>query len=100
MSVIPPPRRPRFWLRQFYAHLELEKAVAVRNSLLAASFPANFDAAGNFFTDFPPRQHQMLSLPSFGHFPAREMAAGKSARSSATLLDFLLRDRHSLLEFS
>ena len=30
------------------------------------SFPANFDAAGQFFTDF--RQHEMLSLPRFGHF--------------------------------
>ena len=35
----------------------------------------------------------------FGPFPARKMAAGKSATSSGTLLDFLLRDRHNLLEF-
>ena len=46
------------------------------------------------------RQREMLSLPRFGHFPARKMAAGKSAPPSGTLLDFLLRDRHSLLEFS
>ena len=46
------------------------------------------------------RQHKMLSLPRFGHFPARKMAAGKSAPPSGTLLDFHLRDRHSLLEFS
>ena len=46
------------------------------------------------------RQQEMLSLPGFGHFPARNMAAGKSAPPSGTLLDFLLRDRHSLLEFS
>ena len=46
------------------------------------------------------RQREMLSLPRFGHFPARKMAAGKSAPPSGTLLDFLLQDRHSLLEFS
>ena len=28
------------------------------------------------------RQHDMLSLPRFGHFPARKMAAGKSALPS------------------
>ena len=28
------------------------------------------------------RQHKMLSLPRFGHFPAREMAAGKSPRGA------------------
>ena len=45
------------------------------------------------------RQHEMLSLPRFGHFPARKTAAGKLAAPSGMLLDFLLRDRHSLLEF-
>ena len=45
------------------------------------------------------RQRQMLSLPRFGHFLARKMAAGKSSPPSGTLLDFLLWDRHSLLEF-
>ena len=60
-------------------------------------FPANFDAAGKFFPIF--RQHEMLSLPRFGHFPATKTAAGKSAAPSGTLLDFLLRHRHSLLEF-
>ena len=35
-------------------------------------------------------QHEMLCLPRFGHFPARKMAAGKSAPPSGTLLDFLL----------
>ena len=44
------------------------------------------------------QQHEMLSQPRFGHFPARKMAAGKSAPPSGTLLEFLLRDRHSLLE--
>ena len=39
------------------------------------------------------RQHEMLSLPRFGHFPARKTAAGKLAAPSGTLLDFLLRDR-------
>ena len=42
------------------------------------------------------RQHEVLSLPRFGHFPARKTAAGKLAAPSGTLLDFLLRDRHSL----
>ena len=32
------------------------------------------------------RQHEMLSLSRFGHFPARKMTAG----ISGTLLDFLL----------
>ena len=41
------------------------------------------------------RQREMLCLPRFGHFPARKMAAGKSAPPSGTLLDFLLRDRHA-----
>ena len=45
------------------------------------------------------RQREMLSLPRFGHFPARKTAAGKLAAPAGTLLDFLLRDRHSLLEF-
>ena len=45
------------------------------------------------------RQHEMLSLPRFRHFPARKSAAGKLAAPPGTLLDFLLRDRHSLLEF-
>ena len=45
------------------------------------------------------RQHEMLSLPRSGHFPARKTAAGKLAAPAGTLLDFLLRDRHSLLEF-
>ena len=44
-------------------------------------------------------QHEMLSLPRFGHFPAMKAAAGKLAAPSGTLLDFLLWDRHCLLEF-
>ena len=61
------------------------------------SFPANFDAAGKFSLIF--RQHEMLWLPRFRHFPARKMAAGRSAPPSVTLLDFLLWDCRSLLEF-
>ena len=34
--------------------------------LAGKGFPANFDAAGKFFTDF--RQHEMLSLPKSGIF--------------------------------
>ena len=40
------------------------------------------------------RQREMLSLPGFGHFPARSTAAGKLARPAGTLLESLLRDRH------
>ena len=36
------------------------------------------------------RQLEMLSLPRFGHFPARKTAAGKLAAPAGTLLDFLL----------
>ena len=44
---------------------------------------------------------QLSTLPEkfVTDFPARKMAAGKSAPPSGTLLDFLLWDRHSLLEF-
>ena len=35
---------------------KLEKAVAVRNSLLE-NLPENFDAAGKLFTDFPAAQN-------------------------------------------
>ena len=40
-----------------------------------------------------------LSLTKFGHFPARKMVAGKLASPLGKLPDFLLRDRHSLLEW-
>ena len=59
--------------------------MAVRNSLLEV-FPADFDAAGKYSPVF--RQHKMLSLPTFGHFLARKMAAGESASPSGTLLVF------------
>ena len=39
-------------------------------------FQANFDTAANHSPFL--RQHEMQSLPRFGHFPARSMAAGKS----------------------
>ena len=45
------------------------------------------------------QQHQILSLPGFGCFSARKMAARKLDLPSGMLLDFLLRDRHSLLDF-
>ena len=49
----------------------------------------------------PPEALYDELLHDLGIFPARRMAgsAGKSAPPSGTLLDFLLRDRHSLLEF-
>ena len=75
---------------------KLEKAVAVQNSLLER-FSGKFRRCWKMIPDF--RQRKMLSLPRFGHFPARKAAAGKIGRACGTLLDFLLRDRHSLLEF-
>ena len=73
---------------------KLEKAVAVRDSLLEEFSGKYFDAAGKLFGDFPAARF-MLSLPGFGRFPARKMAAGKLAAPAGTLLDFLLRDRHT-----
>ena len=52
------------------------------------SFPANFDAAGKFFTDFPAARNAMPA--TVWAFSGKEMAAGKSAPPSGTLLDFLL----------
>ena len=46
------------------------------------------------------RRLWMSEIPcrkGLGHCPARKTAAGKSAPPSGTLLDFLVRDRHSLL---
>ena len=60
--------------------------MAVRTSLLER-FPAIVDAAGITTPIFS--QRKMLFLPGFGHFPARKVAAGKSAPPSGTLLDFL-----------
>ena len=76
---------------------KLEKAVAVRNSLLER-FSGKFRRCWKMIPRIF-RQREMLSLPRFGHFPARKTAAGKLAAPAGTLLDFLLRDRHSLLEF-
>ena len=59
--------------------------------------PANFDAAGKLFPDFPAAQN---AIPAkVWALSGKETAAGKLAAPSETLLDFLLRDRHSLLEF-
>ena len=94
--LLPPPCRqtPLLKFRRFM------KAVAARNSLLEAVFQQISTLLGILPPDFPAaRDGIMLSLPRFGHFPARTMAAGKSALPSGTLLDFLLQDRHSLLEF-
>ena len=67
---------------------KLEKAVVVRNSL---SGKVSREITTLLENDSPIfRQHEMLSLPRFGHFPARKMAAGKSTPPSGTLLDFLL----------
>ena len=52
------------------------------------SFPANFDAAGKFFTDFAAAR---IAIPAnVWAFSGKETAAGKSAPPSGTLLDFLL----------
>ena len=74
---------------------KLEKAVAVRDSLLEG-FSGNFEAAGKFFPDSPAARN---ALPRFGLFLARTVAAGPSVLPSGTLLDLLLRDCHSLLDF-
>ena len=64
---------------------KLEKAVAVRNSLLE-KFSGKFRRCWKIPNRFSSR-HEMLSLPRFGHFPARKTAAGKLAAPSGTLLD-------------
>ena len=75
---------------------KLEKAVAVRNSLLER-FSGKFRRCWKSFPDFPAAQN---AIPAkVWALSGNEMAAEKSAPPSGTLLDFLLRDRHSLLEF-
>ena len=71
--------------------------MAVRNSLLERS-SGKFRRCWEMIPRFSPifQQREMLSLPRFGHFPARKTAAGKLAAPAGTLLDFFLRDRHSL----
>ena len=61
------------------------------------SFRANFDATGKSLTDFPAARNAIPA--NVWAFPARKTAAGKLAAPTGTLLDFLLRARHSLLEF-
>ena len=68
--------------------------MAVRNPLLE-----KFSGKNIFFTDFPAAR-KLLSLPRFGHLPAREMAAGKSAPPSGTLLDFSSETATAFLSFS
>ena len=49
-------------------------------------FPANFDAAGKLFPDFPATRN---AIPArFDLFPVRKTAAGKLAAPSGTLLDW------------
>ena len=83
-TVIPGTELCKDWAvgKAIYVSIrKLEKAVAVKNSLLK-SFPADFDAAGGFFTDFPATRN---AIPAkVGHFPPRKMAAGKSAPPSGT----------------
>ena len=62
--------------------------MAVRNSLLE-KFPANFDAAGKFVTDFPAARNA-LPTKVWAFSGKEEMAAGKLAPPSGTLLDSLL----------
>ena len=57
-------------------------------------FLANWDAAGKLFPNFPAVRRSAIPAKVWA-FPARKMAAGKSD----PLLEVLLRDRHSLLEF-
>ena len=85
------------WLATFERIRKLEKAVAVRNSLLER-FSGKCRRCWKMIPRFF-RQREMLCLPRFGHFPARTTAAGKLAAPAGTQLDFLFRDRHSLLEF-
>ena len=72
--------------------------MVVRNSLLERVFRQISTLLENESPIF--RQRKMLSLPRFGDFPTRKTAAGTLAAPAGTLQGFLLRDRHSLLEFS
>ena len=82
---------------EIFQRTQLKKAVAVRDFLLEGGFRQILTLLESSSLIF--QQHKMLFLPRFGHFLARKMAAGQSAPPSGILLDFLLRDRHSLLEF-
>ena len=83
--------------------LGMEKAQKTREGCGCPKFLAGkvFGQISTLLENSSPtfRQHKiMLSLPRFGHFPARKTAAGKLAAAAGTLLDFLLWDRQSLLE--
>ena len=86
-----------FFLPQETKLRKLEKAVAVRKFLAGKVFRANFDTAGKFPHRFSGST-KCYPCQGLVHFPARKTAAGKLAAPAGTLLDFLLRDRHSLLE--
>ena len=62
------------------------KAVAVPNSLLE-KFSGKFRRCWKILHRFSGSM-KMLSLPRFGHFPARKTAAGKLGAPAGTLLDF------------
>ena len=74
-----------------------DKAVAVRNSLLEGFSGKLRRSLGNSSPIF--WQHDMLSLTRFGTFRQGKWLLEKSAPPAGTLLDFLLRDRHSHFEF-
>ena len=83
-----------FW-EGFSEVQKLEKAVAVRNSLLKGC-PANFDAAAKLFPDFPVARN---AIPAkVWALSGKENCCWKTGPPLETLLQFLLRDRHSLLE--
>ena len=72
---------------------KLEKAVAVRNSLLE-EFSGKFRRCWKIIRRFSGST-KCYPCEGLGIFKA----AGKLAAPAGMLLDFLLRDRHSLLEF-
>ena len=64
---------------------KLEKAVAVRNSLLE-SFPANFDAAGKSFPDFPTARNAIPAKVSA--FSGKENGCWKIGPASGNAAGF------------
>ena len=64
------------------------------------SFPANVDAAGTFILHRFSGSTKCYPCQGLGIFRQGNGCWQKSAPPSGTLLDFLLWDRHSLLEFS
>ena len=77
---------------------KLEKAVAVRNSLLER-FPGKFRRCWKMILRFSGSA-KCYPCQGLGRFPARKCLLENRPRLRGMLLDFLLRDRHSLLEYS